>query len=189
MNKDESHFEEVDLASYDNSWYRPGAAWKRVLWYWVNAVFFNSSLFPYYSLKTFLLRAFGAKTGKNVFIKPYVSIKYPWFLETGDNIWIGERVWIDNLATVRLGNNVCLSQGCMLLSGNHDYNKKSFDLVLKDIVVEDGAWIGAGAIVCGGVTCRSHSVLSVGSVAARDLDAWGIYQGNPAAKVKERIIS
>ncbi len=141
----------LDLSKYDNSWYKPGLLWKRFLWYGVNSFIFNSSLFPFYGLKVFLLKVFGAKMGKNVFIKPYVNIKYPWMLETGDNIWIGEKVWIDNLTKLSIGNNVCLSQGCMLISGNHDYNSVIFDLIVKEIVLEDGVWIGAKATVCGGV--------------------------------------
>jgi len=52
--------------------------------------------------------------------------------------------------------------------------------------LEDGVWLGAQSVVCPGVTCGSHSVLSVGSVATKDLEAYSIYQGNPAAKVRER---
>lgn len=124
--------------------------------------------------------------GKNVLIKPKVNIKYPWFLSIGSNVWIGEQVWIDSLGEVTLGNNVCLSQGSMLLSGNHDYTKTGFDLVIKEIILEDSVWIGAKAVVCGGVICRDHSVLSAGSVATGELEAMGIYQGVPARKVKQR---
>ncbi len=127
--------------------------------------------------------------GTNVLIKPGVNIKYPWFLEIGKNVWIGERVWIDNLGEVTIGNNVCLSQGCLLLSGNHDYTNRGFNLIVHPIVLEDGVWIGAQATVCGGATCRNHSVLTVGSVATGELEAMGIYRGNPAIKVKERIFS
>ncbi len=176
----------TDLSKYDNSWYKPGPVWKRFLWYGINSFVFNSSLFPVYGLKVFLLKAFGAKLGKNVSVKPYVNIKYPWLLETGNNVWIGENVWIDNLATVRIGNNVCLSQGCMLLCGNHDYAVSTFDLVVKEIILEDGVWIGARATVCAGVVCRDHSVLTVNSVAVHQLEAMSIYQGNPAIKIKDR---
>jgi len=178
-----------DLAKYDNSWYKPGSSLKRFCWYSINALVFKSSFFPFYKPKVFLLRLFGAKTGQNVLIKPQVNIKYPWFLEIGNNVWIGEKVWIDNLAKVRIGNDVCLSQGSMLLTGNHDYTKAAFDLIINDIVLEDGVWIGAGAIVCGGTLCRDHVVLSVGSVAAGELDSMGIYRGNPAVRIKERIIT
>ena len=104
----------------------------------------------------------------------------------GDNAWIGEKVWIDNLGKVSIGNNVCLSQGCMLLSGNHDYTKPTFDLIVKEITLEDGVWIGARAIVCGGVVCKDHSVLSVASVATKNLEPYTINVGNPAAPIKER---
>ncbi len=149
---------------------------------------FNSSLFPVYGLKVFLLKAFGARLGKKVFIKPYVNIKYPWRLQIGDNVWIGERVWIDNLVKISIGSNVCLSQGCMLLCGNHDYSASTFDLIVNEITLEDGVWIGAKATVCGGVVCKSHSVLAVNSVATSTLEALSIYQGNPAVKIKSRVI-
>ena len=174
------------LSAYDNSCYKPGPALKRFCWYWVNTIFFKTGLFPFYKLKTFLLRLFGARVGKGVLIKPFVNIKYPWLLELGHHIWIGEHVWIDNLEKVRIGNNVCLSQGAFLLTGNHDYSKPAFDLVIKPITIEEGAWIGANAVVCPGVVCSSHAVLSVGSVATSNLSAYGIYRGNPAEKIKDR---
>ena len=134
------------------------------------------------------MRTFGAKIGENVTIKPKVNIKYPWFLKISDNVWIGENVWIDNLTQVTISSNVCISQGAMLLCGNHNYKKSTFDLMLGEIVLEEGVWIGARSVVCPGVTCKSHSVLTVGSVATSDLEAYSIYQGNPARKVKDRII-
>ena len=85
-----------------------------------------------------------------------------------------------------IGSHVCLSQGVMLLTGNHNYTKPTFDLMVGKIILEDGVWLGALSVVCPGVTCGSHSVLSVGSVATKDLEAYGIYQGNPAMKVRER---
>lgn len=131
---------------------------------------------------------FGAKVGKNVLIKPFVNIKYPWFLTIGDFVWIGENVWIDNLTNVVIGSNVCLSQGALLLTGNHDYTKTAFDLSVAEIVIGDGAWIGAKSILCPGVYCKSHSVLTVGSVATKDLEEYSVYGGNPAIKMKERVI-
>lgn len=180
------HLMATELSAYDNSWYKPGSRLKKVSWYLINWLVFKSSAFPFYKMKVLLLRSFGATAGNNISIKPNVNIKYPWFLEIGDNVWIGENVWIDNLGKVSIGNNVCLSQGCLLLSGNHNYTKSTFDLVVKDIVLEEGVWIGAGAIVCGGVVCKEYSVLSVGSVATQDLEQMSIHAGNPAVKIRER---
>jgi putative colanic acid biosynthesis acetyltransferase WcaF len=179
----------VKLKNYDNSWYEPGGALKRVAWYFVN-MFFFSTMLPFPSgFKVRLLRLFGAEVGENVVIKPSVNSKYPWFLRIGSDVWIGENVWIDSLADITIGDDVVLSQGAYLLTGSHDYKSEAFDLVTKPIVLENGVWIGAQATVCPGVRCESHSVLAVGSVATKDLDAYGIYQGNPAQKKRERTIA
>lgn len=174
------------LASFNNSWYNPGAgAIKRFMWYYTN-VFWIKSSFPVSSFKIFLLKLFGAKIGKGVVIKPHVNIKYPWRLTIGNNVWIGEEVWIDNLDDVMIEDNVCISQGAMLLCGNHNYKKESFDLITGKITIKEGAWIGAKSLVGPSVTVNENAILSVSSVATQNLDANGIYRGNPAVKVKER---
>jgi putative colanic acid biosynthesis acetyltransferase WcaF len=178
----------VNLANYDNSAYKSGSSLKKTFWYFTNMLIFKTSLPIPSSIKVNLLRFYGADVGQNVVLKPNINIKYPWFLEIGNNVWIGEDVWIDNLAQVTIGDNVCLSQGSYLLTGSHNYKKTSFDLMLGEIVLEDGVWIGAKATVCPSVVCKSHSVLAVGSVATSDLDSYSIYQGNPAVKKREREV-
>jgi len=179
----------VELNTYNNNWFKPGkSALIRLLWYITNSLFINSYCLPVSAIKRSLLRLFGAKIGKGVVIKPKVNIKYPWKLSIGDYSWIGEKVWIDNLDQVTIGKNCCLSQEAMLLSGNHDYKKSSFDLIVKPIILEDGSWVGAKAVVCPGVTLYEHAILAVGSIATKNLEANSIYQGNPAVKIKDRII-
>lgn len=180
---------ETNLSSFNNNWYKPGNLLKISLWYLTNQLIFNTVI-PFSSeLKCALLKRFGANVGSTILIKPKVSIKYPWLLYIGNNVWIGENVWIDNLAQVSIGSNVCISQGAMFLCGNHNYKKPTFDLMIGQITLEDGVWIGAKAIVCPGITCKSHSILTVGSIATKDLEAYSIYQGNPALKIKDRIIA
>jgi len=77
----------VDLSHYNNQSYQTGAsAFKRMLWYLVNAIFFKSS-FHAYGLKVVLLKLFGAEIGIDVIIKPHVNIKYPWHLVVGNHVW------------------------------------------------------------------------------------------------------
>lgn len=175
------------LADFENSWYNPGAGFlKKTIWYFVNALFFNS-FFPINAIKIFLLKLFGAKIGKGVIIKPFVSVKYPWKLTVGNHVWIGEKVWIDNLDSVIIENNVCISQGALLLCGNHNYKKSSFDLMIGKIILKEGSWIGAKAIVTGNVIVEENAILQVASVASTNLDKNGIYRGNPALKIKNRF--
>ena len=174
---------------YNNAPFHPGGGiLKRLLWFYTSALFFKSSLFPFSGLKRGLLRLYGARIAKKVVIRHGVNIKYPWNLKVGPNTWIGENVWIDNLVMVNIGANVCLSQGAVILTGNHDYKKPTFNLITGPVTLEDGVWIGAGAIVNQGVTAASHAVLTSGSVAGKNLDAYAIYQGNPAIFVRRRMI-
>lgn len=183
-----SALKKVDNSSYTATLHIGASAFKQVLWYVINILFFKNGFSISSSLKVSLLRSFGANVGKGVVIKPCVNIKYPWKLSIGNYAWIGEQVWIDNIAVVTIGDNVCLSQGSLLLTGNHNYKTPTFDLLPGSIILEEGVWIGAKAIVCPGVVCASHSVLSVASVANGNLLPYGIYKGNPALKVGERVI-
>jgi putative colanic acid biosynthesis acetyltransferase WcaF len=179
----------VNLSHYDNCSYHPGAGLpKRILWYITNGVLFNNWLFPVSSFKCSMLRLFGAKVGQGVVIKPRVNIKYPWNLEIGNHVWLGEGAWIDNLTWVRIGSNVCISQEAYLLTGNHNYKDLKFSLILGEINIEDGVWIGARSVVCPGVRCGKQSVLTVGSVLQKDAVVNGVYRGNPAELIRERRI-
>lgn len=176
----------VDLSKYSKAGYHPGrSVFARALWYMTNMFFFKPSWCTAYGFKRGLLRLYGAHIGSKVVIKPCVNIKYPWHLAIGANTWIGENVWIDNLADVTIGRNCCVSQGAMLLCGNHDFTKESFDLITGKIELKDGAWVGAKAIVCPGVTMGEGSVLTAGSVATKNIERDTVCQGNPAVIKKQ----
>lgn len=181
---------EVRLDTFRTGNFDKGAGFlKQTLWYFVNALLVRASWNPFMGIKIALLKAFGAKIGKGLVIKNNVCIKFPWKLTIGDYVWLGENCWIDNLDEVTIGSHVCISQGALLLTGNHDYTLSSFDYWNAPIVIEDGAWIGARAVVCPGVTVRSHAILTVGSIATKDMEAYGIYQGNPAQLIRKRVIT
>ena len=181
---------DVNLSSFNGKDFNKGRGLLiQTIWYFINVLFVRCSWNPFMGIKVFLLRLFGAKIGKGLVIKNNVIIKFPWKLTIGDNVWLGENCWIDNLDDVIIGNNVCISQGALLITGNHDYTKSHFPYRNAPIIVEDGVWIGANAVVSAGVIVTSHSVLSVGTVVTKDTDPYMIYKGNPCVKVKKRIIS
>jgi putative colanic acid biosynthesis acetyltransferase WcaF len=84
---------------------------------------------------------------------------------------------------------VCISQGAFLLTGNHNFSKAHFPLISNQITVEDGVWVCAKAIVTGGVTLGTHSVLSLGCIATKDLESYYIYGNFPLEKIKPRTIT
>jgi putative colanic acid biosynthesis acetyltransferase WcaF len=133
-----------------------------------------------------LLRLFGAKVGKGVYMKPGVRVKFPWYLRVGDFCWLGEDLWIDNLAPVEIGSNVCISQAAYLCTGNHDWTKPNMKLFRKSITVQDGSWVGAKAILCPGVVVGRGAVVAAGSVVTRSVSAYQVWAGNPATFLRDR---
>lgn len=179
----------VDLSSFSSARFDRGASrFRECLWLITSLLLFRLCPFCMSSLKCMVLRAFGAKIGRGVVIKPQVKITFPWKLEVGDFVWLGEECWLLNLEQIVIGRNVCISQRAFLCAGNHNYSLPTFDLIVKPIVVEDGAWLGAGCWVGPGVRVGSHAVLAAGSVMAKNMEPWGIYRGNPAEVVKRRVM-
>jgi len=158
------------------------AIWLLVQWMFV------SSWLPGSAHRRLLLKLFGAKVGPGVVLKPGVRVKFPWRLAIGADSWIGEDVWIDNLAAVTIGADCCLSQGAYICTGSHDWSRHTFDLVTKPIEIRDGAWIAARAVVGPGVTVGEGAVLGLGSTATSDLAAWQIHMGVPAVATAARSL-
>ena len=181
--------QQVDLSRFTTGQYERGAGpLKEAVWLLVSRLLFQLCPLKLSALKAAVLRWFGASVGRGVVIKPEVKITFPWKLTLGHHVWLGEECWLLNLAPVTIEDNVCISQRAFLCTGNHDYKSPTFDLITKPIRVEQGAWVGAGAFVGPGVSVGSHAVLAAGSVATKDLEPHGIYQGNPAVRVGERGI-
>jgi putative colanic acid biosynthesis acetyltransferase WcaF len=161
---------QVDLGQYRRPMLpgNQGPIW-RAAWYLVNALLFQHPILGLTPSrwKAGILRAFGAKVGEGFVCKPRVNIKYPWFLELGNNVWLGEGVWIDNHCYVGVGSNCCISQNAYLFTGNHNWRDPSFAFQMAPITIGDSAWVGAGATICPGSIVRNGEVVGTGYVMTR----------------------
>lgn len=176
----------MQLATYDNRPFDRGASrLKEAMWI-VAGVPVLGSWIPGSAWRASLLRLFGARIGIGPVIKPGVRVTFPWRLEVGDHVWIGERVWIDNLDFVRVGSNSCLSQGAYLCTGSHDWSADTFDLRTAPITLAERVWICAFARLAPGTQAGAGAVVSLGAIASGELTAETIYQGNPAKAVGRR---
>ena len=173
-----------DLSRYDNGDFSCGRPKLVVgLWLVVEALFLASWL-PGSVHRRIVLRLFGARIGRGVVIKPRVRVKFPWHLTVGDQSWIGEGVWIDNLTEVRIGSNACISQGAYLCTGSHDWSSMTFDLRTAPIVVEAGAWVGAMVSVGPGVTIGQGAVATLGMSVLRSLERGNIHYADGRQRLR-----
>jgi putative colanic acid biosynthesis acetyltransferase WcaF len=160
---------------------------KRVAWYFVNLGVLYNPWLPLSAPRVWALRAFGARVGTGVTIKPQVKVKFPWKLTVGDDAAIGEECWIDNLDQVTIGRGSMLSQRSYLCTGNHDWSSHDLPLRTAPITIGEHAWVGAGATVGPGAEVGDGTVVTVGSVALGKLPANAICSGNPATVQRPRF--
>jgi len=177
----------VNLHSFDANGFDRGAGkLKETFWYLTKMIFFLSA-FPYPNIiKLTLLRAFGARVGNGVIIKPRVNIHFPWKLNIGNYVWIGEEVFILNFEQITIGNNVCISQRALLCGGNHDFKDPAMPYRNGPIILQDGVWVGACSFVGPSVTIGFDTIVTAASVVTANLNSNSIYKGNPATYVKNR---
>ena len=138
--------------------------WKEALWWVARSVFFAPWLPVPSAVKVAVLRGFGAKVGKCVVIRSRVNITFPWKLELGDHVWIGDEVMILSLDRVVIGSNVCISQRAFLCTGSHDFSKETFDLITRPIEIGDGCWVAAQAFVGPGAVLPQGTMVKAGEV-------------------------
>jgi putative colanic acid biosynthesis acetyltransferase WcaF len=104
----------------------------------------------------------------------------------GEACWLAEDAWLDNLATIRFGDRVCISQGAYICTGNHNIRSPGFDLRLGPITIGSDAWIAARAVLAPGTRVGAGAVVALGAVVSGIVPPGAIVRGNPALVVGQR---
>src|SRR3984957_19993367 len=96
------------------------------LWWLVQALLFKPLPQICFPLRRFILRAFGARIGSGVRIRPGVEVTYPWKVSIGENSWIGDNVTLYSLGEINIGHNTVVSQNSYICAADHDYSDIAF---------------------------------------------------------------
>ena len=120
-----------------------------------------------------------------------VQVLTPFNTDFGRNIKIGKDVFINkscmfvDLGGITLEDNVLVGPEVKILSVNHPVDPiKRRGVIIKSVKIKHNAWIGAGAIICPGVTIGKNSVIGAGSVVTKDVPDNSVYAGVPAKFIK-----
>lgn len=111
-------------------------------------------------------------------------------LSVGTGSHIANGCVIDMSGNLTIGNYVALGSNCTIYTHNHKYDDKDApgawksDIIVKSVVIEDGAWIGSNVTILPGVRVGSRSVIAAGSVVTKDVEPGAVYGGNPARFIK-----
>lgn len=158
----------------------------RLLWGMAWLLLYRTSPRPCHAWRAMLLRLFGAKVGAKCHFCPGSKVWAPWRLRCEDRVTFADGAEIYNPSPIYFGSHAIVSQGAYVCGATHLYNQPEFRMVSFPMKIGAYAWICARAIVGPGVNVGEGAILGLGSVATRDLEAFGIYAGSPARKVKER---
>lgn len=156
------------------------------LWWIVQSSIFAWSPQFLYGWRRFLLRAFGAKIGANVLVRPSARFTYPWKVSIGENSWIGDEVTIYSLDDIHIGSNSVISQKSYICAGTHDYTDESFPLVGGKIHIDDMCWLATDVYVAPSTRIGRGCIVGARSTVLSDLPELSICVGTPAKKIKSR---
>ena len=158
----------------------------RLMWLIVQGTIFRFSFPTWYRYRVMLLRLFRAKIDPTCRIKRTVRFDCPWNVTAGRNCALGDYVIVYALGSITLGRRVTVSQYSHLCAGSHDFTHRYLPLIKPPITLENDVWLGADAFVGPGVTVHEGALLGARGSAFKDLDAWTIYGGSPARRMRER---
>jgi acetyltransferase-like isoleucine patch superfamily enzyme len=114
------------------------------------------------------------------------------FIDTG--VVVGARCKVQNnallYAPARLGDGVFIGPGVILTNDRHPRAVSPAGEMLAPgdwaglaVEIEDGAAVGAGAVVVAGVTLGAWSLVGAGAVVTVDVLSFALVVGNPARRV------
>jgi acetyltransferase-like isoleucine patch superfamily enzyme len=139
----------------------------------------------------------GIEIGENSLVLHYAELHVFNFrnipnsgIRIGKNCLISEFNILRGQGGIVINDNVYTAPHVQILAVNHVYGDTQRPIIeqgitAQGIVIEENAWIGAGAIILDGVRIGRGAVVGAGAVVSRDVPPQTVVAGNPARVIKE----
>jgi maltose O-acetyltransferase len=142
-----------------------------------------------FSFRRACLRAAGVTLGEGTCVCGRGWIYGRGKVEIGAGSWLspGAVIFSHLEAPVRIGARCDIGPGVTFVTGSHeigDASRRAGKGTALPVTVGDGCWIGAGALVLGGVEIGASSVVAAGAVVTRDVAESTLAAGVPAMPKK-----
>lgn len=148
--------------------------------------------------------------GESVDFGPLTSIRRPENIRLGDHVSFIHGAFVNPGATwieigshthfapycilygpLTIGSRVAVAAHVVFASIGHGHDRIDQPMVdqpvtRQEIVIEDDVWIGANAVILGGVRVGAHSIVGAGAVVTRDVEPYSVVGGVPARLIRRR---
>ncbi len=134
-----------------------------------------------------LYRSYGITVGKQSIISPRCFIG-DCHITIGKRCYLNYGCFLDNLAPISIGDDCSIGMEVLLCTSTHELGpslRRAGPFAGKPIIIGNGCWIGARAIILSGVTVGPGSIIGAGSVVTKDCEPNGLYCGSPARLVRK----
>lgn len=129
----------------------------------------------------------------DVYIGHYTILKgyYKNTIKIGAHTWIGQFCFLHGAGGLEIGKAVGIGPRVTILTSEHELGMLEIPVYyapikFEKVVIEDGADIGAGAIILPGVRIGEGAVIGAGAVVTEDVPPYEVWAGVPARKIKRR---
>lgn len=121
-------------------------------------------------------------------------VQDPGRLTLGRESGVGDHCLVDLTDDLEIGNFVSIGPYSVIYTHDHDYRNGEdaawkTPLKLGSVVIEDGVWIGARAIILAGVTIGKRAVVAAGAVVTKNVPAGVTVMGVPARPLGSNVTS
>lgn len=121
----------------------------------------------------------------------------PELFHVGNNFFTGPHCYFDTnqFSPVRIGDDVMFGPYCKLIGGNHDYSYTKGPLAdnryprphQQEIIIENGVWIGANAVILTGARVGEGSVIGAMGLVNHCIPPYTVAVGVPAKRLFARF--
>lgn len=94
-------------------------------------------------------------------------------------------------AEIDIQKDVLIGSGVHIYVSNHRFDNPTISIYYqghspaKPVLLKEGSWIGANAIILPGVTIGRNAVVAAGSIVTKDVEDFTLVGGNPARLIKK----
>jgi acetyltransferase-like isoleucine patch superfamily enzyme len=111
---------------------------------------------------------------------------HPWRIRIGSHSIIGDHAFLDGRAGLYIGNNVNIAGEVRIYTMDHDIDDPEFAGRDAPVIIRDRVFIGSRVTILPGVTINEGAAIAAGAVVTRDVPAWTLVGGVPAAFIRKR---